>query len=127
MENKYLFLEVGKNPQIIEIDTTEVGITEKGMDEVRERIGGYVEVFPIGSCNGKMILALFDEDGRLKDKDLNLVLTNGVDIVGDIVICTQKSSYVNGEPVTEFIGFSEDELESVKDRLKIVSARPIKL
>lgn len=121
MENKFIFLEVGKEAKVVEFDTNEVGLTEKGADEVREAIGGYMEIFPLGSCKGKMIIAIFDEEGRLKDKELNVVFTNGVDICGDIVICTQKHSVVDGEPVTEFIGFDEADIEDVKKMLKLIT------
>lgn len=109
MNNKYLLLKVGEKPTVIEIETTESGMTENGFKKVQELVGGWVETLRIGNIGGKTVLLLFDEEGLLKNKQVNIVTGNSGAIVGDIVVCTEIHTN-NG---SEFYGFDEKTIREI--------------
>lgn len=114
MKNKYLLVRVGNKPEIVEIETNEKGVTEDGFTKLQEYVGGYIESYSIGEYQGNDLLLLFDEEGRLKGKSLNIMLSNGVTILGDVVICsTLEGRDKDGLPFTEFCGFTDTDIESV--------------
>lgn len=115
MNNKYLLLKVGEEPTIIEIETTESGITENGFKKVQELVGGWVESYRISGNSNNEIFLLFDEEGRFKGKKLSMQLSNGVNIVGDVIVCSSISGVdKNGEPFSEFCGFTDKGAEDIK-------------
>lgn len=108
--NLYLYLKESEYMlESIEIDTLESGITEGGMDKVRELIDGYVQVVRLFMLDKKPVYALVDEEFLLKGKEQKLLLNNGVHIGGSIVFCTE--TYYNDE--VEFSGFDREEIGKV--------------
>lgn len=116
MNNKYLLLKVGEKSTVIEIETTESGMTEDGFKKVQELVGGWVETLRIGSVCGKQLFLLFDEEGLLKNKPVNIITGNNT-IVGDVVVCTEIST----ENGNEFYGFDEKTVEEVLKHFKEVA------
>jgi len=64
----------GKAAKFCRIDNT--------LESLQEEVGGYIEAVNISPD----LAVICDEDGRLKGKPYNCKI-NGVDFVGDIVIC----------------------------------------
>lgn len=113
--NLYLYLKEGEYTlESIEIDTLESGISEGGMDKVRELIDGYVQVVKLFMLDKKPVYALVDEEFLLKGKEPKVFLSNGVRIGGSIVFCTEIC--YNGE--VEFSGFDREEVEKVISWIK---------
>lgn len=108
--NLYLYLKESEYMlESIEIDTLESGITEGGMDKVRELIDGYVQAVRLFILDKKPVYALVDEELLLKGKEQKLLLNNGVHIGGSIVFCTE--TYYNDE--VKFSGFDREEIGKV--------------
>lgn len=68
---------------------------ENNLETLQLIVGGYIEVVQLG-CD---ILAIVDEEGKLKGKEQNYWLPNGDFLVGTIIFCSTK-----GE---EFAGLSK--------------------
>ena len=74
---------------------------ENQLETLQYIVDGYIEVVQLG-CD---ILAIVDEEGKLKGKEPNYLLPNGDCLVGTIIFCSTK-----GE---EFAGLSEDQADLV--------------
>lgn len=68
------------------------------LEELQNIVGGYIETFPFSPLGGNLLIIL-DEEGKLKDKEVNLEVTSRgetVDvIVGTIIIV--KNNPITGE------------------------------
>lgn len=115
MKNKYLLVRVGCKPEIVEIETDEKGVTEDGFTKIQEYVGGWVESYRISGNSNNELFLLFDEEGRFKGKKLSMQLSNGVNIVGDVIVCSTISGVdKDGEPFSEFCGFTDKGAEDIK-------------
>lgn len=59
------------------------------LEELQEYVGGYIEM--ITTSDGKKMI--MNEEGRLNNLKINpqaSILTNGLTIVGDVVVCDEK-------------------------------------
>lgn len=74
---------------------------ENDLEVLQRIVGGYIEVVELG-CG---ILAIVDEEGKLKRYKPNYLLPNGDWLVGTIIFCTSK-----GE---DFDSLSEDQADMV--------------
>lgn len=75
---------------------------ENSLETLQLIVGGYIEVVQLG-CD---IIAICDEEGKLKDEEPNYWLSNGDCLVGTIIFCSKK-----GE---EFAGLSEAQATLVR-------------
>lgn len=89
-----LIKEPGQKPRPFNI--------ENQLETLQYIVDGYIEVVQLG-CD---ILAIVDEEGKLKGKERNYWLPNGDCLVGTIIFCSTK-----GE---EFAGLSEDQADLVQ-------------
>jgi len=75
---------------IIRADGTRAETSAVSLKDLQTVVGGYIEIVSIGG-GGYIVL---DEEGKLKNKPLNVIATelynnqNDV-IVGDVVVCSQ--------------------------------------
>lgn len=69
---KAVLKEVGKKPQVIEIENT--------LQAMQKAVGGYIQVVSVGAG----VVMICDEEGKLKNKPLNFGTQNDV-IVGDVL------------------------------------------
>lgn len=88
-----LIKEPGQKPRPFNI--------ENQLETLQYIVDGYIEVVQLG-CD---ILAIVDEEGKLKGKEPNYWLPNGDCLVGTIIFCSAK-----GE---EFSGLNEDQADLV--------------
>lgn len=75
---------------------------ENNLETLQHIVGGYIEVVQLG-CD---IIAICDEEGKLKGKMDNFWLPYGDCLDGTIIFCSTK-----GE---EFAGLSEDQADLVQ-------------
>lgn len=96
MQNYVVVKEVDKEPAILQVESY---LTLETMQKI---VGGYVEVLHLE----KDYLICFDEEGRLKDKPLNVQLENvftqnTVEILGTLFICKGEGEEMVSMPYKE--------------------------
>lgn len=119
MSDQFIGIKVNTNG---EINVINEDITKDMCDNIRTHIGGYMElVNPLycGLPNDWRIVV--DEEGSLKQKELNLIAStfygfhvHGVPIVGDVMFC--KIGYVN-----DGVGIIQPNEEDIKEVESIIS------
>ena len=104
---KVLYVEVGKRPEVIEIDGN--------LDELQRLVGGYVEQVVLDEESS----ILCDEDGYRKESPTNrIILHNGkyvCELVGNFLIV--------GTNEIEICSLSDSQLETYKESFKYYTVR----
>lgn len=95
---RVLIKDPGRNARMWDI--------ENDLDVLQYIVDGYIEVVELG-CG---IIAVCDEEGKLKGKERNYWLSNGDCLVGTVIFCT-----TDGE---EFAGLSDEQVSMVQGWLK---------
>ena len=94
---KVVLIKVGSKPKIIEI--------ENQLEEFQRLVGGYIECVPVQEYeDGRELVLVGDEEGKLKNKPINFPLVyNGAlydFMVGDVLACMSMDG--------EFVGSQQD-------------------
>lgn len=104
---RVMFKEPGKRPKEREIDGSLGGM--------QQAVEGYIETLSLPYLN---LVIVFDEEGRLKGKERNIIIPRmmlqnviPVGIVGNLFICAAEGD--------ELRGLNDAEMEAAKNILKV--------
>lgn len=92
---RVVFVPVGKSPEDKEIPDT--------LEALQEAVGGHIEAFRVGSHNGHALIAIVDEEGKLKGKKANLYW-RGDALVGDVLLTRSNDE-------GEFVSLDDEDVE----------------
>ena len=116
MTEKVIALSTSGSVAILKLRQDEAGST---LGAMQRAIGGYIEVVRPKNLRSPYLIVC-DEDGVIKNLEVNVVgtLLYGAPIVGDIII--MKSGVRNGEP--DIVGMGDEEATDLANEL--ISSHP---
>ena len=101
-----------------EVDTVEVPEDDVPLVTLQGLVGGYIEVVRIGND----VALIVDDDGKLKDKELNFIATIVSGIKGDYIAGDTVLALIDGD---NLVGYDADRAQRLSGQLgrMLVSGR----